>query len=138
MMKTGSRITAFLPLLLGLILVLLAWLPGFAHSSRTSTAQSTDQRNKSYLPIISRPTVSPPLVSTSLYMYTKDRTQLVNEGCALGQRDLGLPGKQDSVVILAFGYPQRSPAGVYGTRGYGSPPNPWTIAEITAAVENFG
>jgi hypothetical protein len=143
-MKSGARSKLFLSLLSGLILAVLAWFPGLARFPGTNVAvvrsQSTGQPKKVYLPVIANGSASSssPLVSTSLYMYTKDRTQLVNEGCALGQRDLGLPGKQDSVVVLAFGYPQRSAGGVYGTRGYGYPPNPWTIAEITAAVENFG
>ncbi len=138
-MKPASRSFAILSLFLGLALLFLVWLPGMARSS----GQSAGQPYKNFLPYTdNQPGVnlpdSPPLVSTSLYMYTKNPTQLTNEGCALGTRDLNLPGKQDSVVILAFGYPQKSPSGVYGTRGYAYPPNPWTIAEITAAVENFG
>jgi len=136
------RSTAFLSLLFGSILAALAWLPALAQPAETNqptiNSQTQDKPYKAYLPFQSNSPASLPLVSTSLYMYTKDRTQLVNEGCALGKRDLDLPGKQDSVVVLAFGYPQKSPTGVYGTRGYGNPPNPWTIAEITAAVENFG
>ena len=144
-MKPGARSSFFLPLLLTLLLAGLIGQPGLGRSLAAPALQA-GQPNKAYLPIVSRvnpppppdPSPAPPLVSTSLYMLTKDPTKLTNEGCALGKRDLSLPGRQDSVVVLAFGYPQKNASGVYGTHGYGYPAQSWTIAEITAAVENFG
>ena len=138
-MNPGARSTAFLPLVLALLVAVLIWLPDMGRSP-AAPAQQTVQRKKSYLPAVSNQNISsaPPVVSTSLYMLSKDLAKLTAEGCAMGRRDLGLAGKQDSIVVLAFGYPQKSASGVYGTHGYGYPAKPWTIAEITAAVENFG
>lgn len=138
-MISRARSTVFL---LTLLLAVSILLPGRAPSAAAAAAPplQVNQPYKVYLPSISNAEYKPgpPLVSTSLYMLSKDPTLLKNEGCALGKRDLALPGRQDSVLVLAFGYPQKSPTGVYGTHGYGYPAKPWTIAEITAAVENFG
>jgi hypothetical protein len=109
-----------------------------------AAAQSTNVKN--YLPLVSKqptptptpvPANNPPLTAPSYYMTTVDSKTVFNEGCALGKRDLGLAGRQDSVVILAFGYPQYR-NGSYGTRGYSYPANPVTTSQIAVAVENFG
>ncbi len=137
-MKPSLRKMALL--LLILLLADLTWLPGLARSPEAAAWQ-TGPGSKIFLPYIENTYIEsggPPLVSTSLYMLSKDPTKLSNEGCALGKRDLSLPGMQDSVVVLAFGYPQKSASGVFGTHGYGYPAQSWTIAEIEAAVENFG
>ena len=45
----------------------------------------------------------PEIFSTSYYMNTVNPAKFYDLGCAQGQRDLALPGAQDSVVILDFG-----------------------------------
>lgn len=90
-----------------------------------------------YLPFISGPLMPPP-AAPSYYMATLDPTALVNEGCALGQRDVSLAGAQDSVVILDFGYPQKYTNGTFGARGFASPAVYANTNKIAAAVENFG
>ena len=58
----------------------------------------------------------------------------------MGKRDLNLVGKQDSVVVLAFGYPQYNAKGdgLYGANTYTYPRKPANTNDIAAAVENFG
>ena len=65
-----------------------------------------------------------------------DPTTLYNQGCALGTRDLNLEGKQDSVVILHFGYP-RMVNNQFGARLY-YPASSATVDQIALAVEQFG
>lgn len=105
-----------------------------------STPQAVQMNQKVYLPLTIRdlPILNDrPLVSTSLYMTSKDPQIIFREGCALGKRDLNLPGRQDSVVVLAFGWARSAISGGFGTNGYGTAKQ-WSMAEIAAAAENFG
>lgn len=121
-------------LLAGSMLLAALWLPGQAKSLLQGS-------HKTYLPMISKapemPPPSLPLATTSLYMTTLDYQTIFNQGCALGNRDEALPGKQDSVVVLAFGYPRQDANGVYGTRMY-YPAQPATVSQIAEAVRAFG
>lgn len=145
-MKFRVRFWGFLSLFVGILLVVLAWLPGRAQAplpdEPTLRPDNFTAPGKIYLPLAMMSpdtgTAAPPPVSTSMYMLSKDPQLIFNEGCRLGKRDLSLPGKQDSVVVLAFGYPQRNANGVYGAHGFGYPARSWTNDEIAAAVENFG
>ncbi|PKO12620.1 MAG: hypothetical protein CVU39_23330 [Chloroflexi bacterium HGW-Chloroflexi-10] len=81
----------------------------------------------SYLPIVSKPEPTPtpippapPTVfSTTRYMTSITNVDSYNFGCLAGQRDLALPGKQDSLIILAYGQPwgQNGEYGVWYYRG---------------------
>jgi hypothetical protein len=104
----------------------------------TGTGQpAAVQNNITYLPVIMGGSVAEtPLASNSLYITSLDPTTLYNQGCTLGTRDLGLSGKQDSVVVLHFGYP-RMVNNEYGARLY-YPASPATDDQIAAAVEQFG
>lgn len=153
LIHTGERIKSkymkanrWIPigLVASFLFVVYVWLPGFAQSGN----------NPRYLPMIGNPPtptftptptntptpepVGPPQVSPSYYMTTLDPQTVTNEGCNLGKRDMALPGRQDSVVVLAFGYPQQYPDQQFGARGFAYPAQPATTAQIAAAVENFG
>mgnify|MGYP000368555559 CR=1 FL=1 len=108
-----------------------------------------------YLPLIQLPSPTPtstptqlpgkqpvggghtfPPYSTSLYMKTLDSSTLYNMGCELGVKDLNTPGAQDSLVILAYGYPKYVD-GVYGTRFYGTTIRFVTLEQIKFATLQF-
>lgn len=80
----------------------------------------------------------PPPAAPSYYMGTLDPATVINQGCALGQRDVYLSGAQDSVVVLDFGYPQKYANGTFGARGFDYPPVYANTDQIAAVVENFG
>lgn len=72
--------------------------------------------------------------TTSYYMSTVDSNILYNLGCELGQRDTNLPGMQNSVIILDFGYP------LYNGNEYGTIIFDYSFAsttDISIAVKNF-
>ncbi|HZW03318.1 MAG TPA: hypothetical protein VFF68_05295 [Anaerolineaceae bacterium] len=106
--------------------------------TRTPTATVTrTPTNTPTLPPISN---TPPRWTTSYYFAVADPANLNAEarqiGCELGTRDLGLPGKQDNLVILDFGT-TKYVNGQYGAslmyrNGFG------TIAQIGEAVKQFG
>jgi hypothetical protein len=75
------------------------------------------------------------LTSTSYYITTLNAGFLYNLGCQLGTRDKNTPGAQNSVAVLAFGYPRCSAAGSYGANlfGYG----PASISNVRDAVRQF-
>lgn len=103
-------------------------------------AQAPEETRKTFIPILyntNKPSPSsPPLASDSIYITSLDSTTLFNQGCALGSRDLSLEGKQDSLVILHFGYP-RMVNNEYGARLY-YPASPATVDQIASAVIQFG
>ena len=94
-----------------------------------------------FLPSISRvipPNPNVPLPSPSYYFYMNNYTQAKARalGCELGTRDRNLPGKQDSIVILAFGIPKLV-NGQYGASGMVR--NGFvTMNQIADAVQQFG
>lgn len=100
-----------------------------------------------FLPLIvvPDPTVTPtptpidnwhtfPPYSTSLYITTVDGATLYRWGCEIGMKDLNTPGAQDSLVILAYGYP-KFVNGYYGASlmGYG----PVSVDQIAFATMQF-
>lgn len=105
-------------------------------------APLSSETNKIYLPLVSSPLPpappGPPRASDSIYITSINSSTLYNQGCELGSRDLSLDGRQDSVVILHFGFP-RMVNGQYGANLYypGSLSHA-TIDQIATAVETFG
>ncbi len=73
--------------------------------------------------------------TTSFYMKTVQDSALYAMGCELGTRDAALPGTQDNVVVLDFGYPICS-GNTYGVDLFGF--GPVFPSAIAAGVENFG
>jgi hypothetical protein len=100
----------------------------------TPTPTSTQTPTPTVTPTVTPTTNAPPPHSTSLYMRTVDQQTLYNLGCAQGERDLNLPGTQDSVVVLDFGQPTDDASG-YGANLFGM--GPATLDKIEIAVEQF-
>lgn len=73
--------------------------------------------------------------TTSYYMKTVQDSALYAMGCELGTRDSELPGFQDNVVVLDFGYPICS-EDAYGVDLFGF--GPVFASDLAAGVENFG
>jgi hypothetical protein len=121
-----------------LLIVLLA---AESNASSVSNEAQSAGPNKVFLPSIHYMPPgpnTPPLPSTSYYFfmryYTPTKAQAL--GCELGRRDANLAGKQDSLVILAFGIPKYV-SGKYGASGMmvGGFVDTEKIAE---AVQHFG
>ena len=79
-----------------------------AHSDRVSAnmdVQTIPDPYILYFPIAFNfgPNQSP--YTTSYYMKTVQDSALYAMGCELGARDAALPGTQNNVVVLDFGYP---------------------------------
>jgi len=102
---------------------------------RSVSAQSSEGDHKLYLTHI---VTSSPLPSTSYYFYLRYYTpeKARAEGCKLGQRDRALLGKQDSVVILAFGVPKYR-YGQYGASGMVAN-GFYTLDRFADAAQQFG
>jgi hypothetical protein len=147
------RLYRLKPFLLGGIFLLVLYLAGSGRGAIPIFRLNQAQANTpivTYLPAIAHnkvyppPPNSPPLASTSYYFFMGDYDPLqVNEknkawslGCQLGKRDLNTPGKQDSVVILAFGIPKYRD-GRYGASGMHAGKF-YNLDQITHAVQNFG
>lgn len=73
--------------------------------------------------------------TTSYYMKTIQDSALYAMGCELGTRDAVLPGTQNNVVVLDFGYPICS-GDAFGADLFGF--GPVFSSAIAAGVENFG
>ncbi len=112
--------------------------PSTPRQTAAGTAQPAAADNKkAYLPAVAAGEIpESPLASDSLYITSLDPSTLYSQGCALGSRDHDLEGKQDSVVILHFGYP-RMVNNEFGARLY-YPAASATVDQIAAAVEDFG
>jgi len=98
----------------------------------TSTIPTPDtlQSYKVFLPLVEAEL----LYTQSYYMKTVDANILYNLGCDLGLRDTSLPGKQNSIIILDFGYP------LYNGNEYGTIIFDYSFAsttEIGNAVIDF-
>lgn len=76
-----------------------------------------------------------PATSTSYYMTSLNTDLSYRLGCQLGTRDKNTPGAQNSVAVLAFGYPRCFSGGGYGANlfGYG----PATLDNVSTAVKYF-
>lgn len=97
---------------LSLLIVLLATTAGAVSSQGTpppnptqTAAGSTVQSSTIlFLPLISiwQPPPAPPY-ATSIYIQDASNYALFNLGCSQGNRDKTLPGRQDNLIVLAFG-----------------------------------
>ena len=92
-----------------------------------------DDLNRYFLPLIINN--SQPATSTSYYLTTVDNHFLHDLGCELGTRDHGLPGKQDSGVVLNFSFPVCFDDGHFGADLYGY--GPVSTSGIETAVKSF-
>jgi hypothetical protein len=110
-------------------------------------AQSTTPPFRLYLSYLSQqpaptppppPPNTPPLPTTSYYMKTLDPKVSYQLGCELGLRDLNTPGKQESLVFLAYGYPQGYADGTYGASLFGFGPAPTDQIAISAREFGYG
>ena len=74
-------------------------------------------------------------VSTSYYVTTLNSEFLFSLGCQQGTRDKNASEAQNSVAVLAFGYPRCFNSGGYGANlfGYG----PASTSEVSNAVKQF-
>ena len=97
--------------------------------------QSTPEPFISYFPLAFNFNLGQSPYTTSYYMKTVQDSALYDMGCELGTRDSLLPGYQDNVVVLDFGYPICSDDS-YGVDLFGF--GPVFPNAIEAAVENFG
>jgi hypothetical protein len=143
-MKTTGRL-----LILAVLGLALSLSGGWAWGSGpgllgSASAQGPDQDNPHYFPLVARTLTGPPppnttpLPSTSYYFYMRVYTpaKARAEGCKLGTRDRGLPGAQDSVVILDFGLTKYQ-GGQYGASGM-VVGGFVTLPVIAQAVQEFG
>lgn len=73
--------------------------------------------------------------STSYYMTTLNSAHIYDLGCQLGTRDRNTIGDQNSVAVLAFGYPRCFSSGGYGANlfGYG----PVTTTQVSNVIKQF-
>jgi hypothetical protein len=122
--------------------VMLAFLMiGSFHlqSAPTHTLAQQTGKNHFYFPVVFQSLVQngPVVYTTSFYMATVDTNELYRRGCELGQRDLGLAGTQDNLVVLDFGGPRNLGNGVFGARLFTTAL--WVSTnQIASAVEWFG
>lgn len=80
--------------------------------------------------------VSPyPAATASYYITTAEQDTLYNLGCRRGERDRDMPGKQDSLIILAFGQPWEE-SGVYGVRTLSQ--QFLTVSQVEILAQEFG
>ncbi|MFU8827496.1 MAG: hypothetical protein ACNA70_08395, partial [Brevefilum sp.] len=77
----------------------------------------------------------PSPVSTSYYITTLNNEFLFNLGCQQGTHDKNTAKAQNSVAVLAFGYPRCFDGGGYGANlfGYG----PASTSDVSNAVKQF-
>ena len=87
-----------------------------------------------YLPIISGRHI--PLHSTSYYIQNEAPREMYELGCRLGLRDQNTPGKQDSIVILAFGQ-MWIENGVYGVGKFGDYWRFTPLSAVNTAVREY-
>jgi hypothetical protein len=93
------------------------WLPQPATyvSSTGSPPGSRADDPSDYLPDTGLVQLTSPISTTSYYISNFNLYDIHDLGRNLGIRDSGLPGPQDDVVILDYGYPSKDPHGA----GYG-------------------
>lgn len=99
----------------------------------SSRSVSGEQLNQYFLPLFFSP--QQPHTSTSYYMTTLNYGFIHDLGCELGRRDQNQLESQDSVAVLAFGYPRCFKEGDYGANlfGYG----PASLDHIQTAIIHF-
>jgi hypothetical protein len=121
-----------------LLLFLVALLLGGAPGAAAQTI--TPPENPVFLPVVIQRghTSLVPLPTDSYYFYMKTDPLAKARalGCQLGERDKALPGKQESLVILAFGITKYQD-GQYGASGMARGGFS-TVDQIAEAVQQFG
>ena len=79
--------------------------------------------------------INPTFASTSYYVTTLNSEYFYNLGCQLGTHDKTVSGTQNSVAVLAFGFPRCFDAGGYGANLFGF--GPASISNVSSAVKQF-
>lgn len=138
-MKLPDRARRFRRLILLWVFFCGLFIPGSGWAATTGMAQSGGYRI--FLPAAMSKKPIPanvPLPSPSYYFYMRNYSQAKARslGCSLGQRDLSLTGKQQSIVILDFGITKYI-NGQYGASGM-QIGGFVTMNQIADAVEQFG
>ncbi len=119
------------------------WLAGSLFFQNMRTAQANPPY-KVFLPLVSKAPSLPQVISketsfvfekpiqysSSLYMTTYSPTTSFDYGCQAGKHDLAIPGKQDTLIILAYGQPWYED-GKMGTWNYN-----WTFASTDKIAES--
>jgi hypothetical protein len=118
---------------LGLAALIPLASPGAGPGALAAKEASLQSGTQSYLPLVTS-SVHSPLTATSYYMDTVDSATLYGLGCLLGQRDLGLAGTQDSIVVLDFGKPVEQ-SGTYGVSLFSF--SFASTSQIGAAAQNY-
>jgi hypothetical protein len=92
---------------------------GVLFSNTFAVSSADEQTYKTYLPLILKNPLPPPPTTygVSRYMNTVDPAKSYSYGCLAGTADLQLPGKQDKIIILAYGQPWGQ-SGQYGVWYY--------------------
>lgn len=145
-----KRQTLFLLVNLSLIIILAVFSPGTReYLSAMADSGATEHM---FIPAVMQdpsptPTITPtleptpdgrmPLTSTSLYVRSLSAATAYNLGCDLGTRDLTTPGRQDSVVVLAFASPQKK-NGAFGAYTYVPGTDFVPVEQIASVVQWFG
>ena len=84
-------------------ILLLSFSPRSNYQIQDDPLQDFEEGSVIYFPIIQNN--SEIFASTSYYLPSTDINFLYDLGCEHGQRDLLVPGTQDSVIVLDFSYP---------------------------------
>ncbi len=115
--------------------IVLTIISIFAGSAvQPATRRAFGQQPYQYtFPLFFHQTTSP--ASASYYVTTLNTGLMYSLGCELGTRDKNVPGAQDSVAVLAFGYPRCFNSGGYGANLFGF--GPVATGDIRTAVEYF-
>lgn len=112
-----------------------AYFPIYIHIVPTLTPTRTPRPTLTPSPTPTPDPRLPPPYSTSYYMKTVNQSAYKDLGCEHGQRDVSLPGAQDSIVVLDFGRPVQT-GSTYGASlfGFGTA----SVDQIAEAVKEFG
>ncbi len=127
-MENNRKIPALMVLISAILII--SNIPGANIRGPSAQGQALNQY---YFPLIVQQHFS--LTSTSYYMTTINPGFIYNLGCQLGTRDKNTAGAQDSVAVLAFGYPRCLDGGGFGANlfGYG----PVSTFAVGTAIKQF-
>lgn len=120
---------------LALVLAIIAIFAGSAIQPGVRQAYGQQPYQYSFPVFFNQAASSTSSASTSYYVTTLNTGLMYSLGCELGTRDKNTPGPQDSVAVLAFGYPRCFAGGGYGANLFGF--GPATTGNIRTAVEQF-
>jgi hypothetical protein len=120
---------------LALVLAIVAIFTGSAIQPGVRQAYGQQPYQYTFPVFFNQAASSTSSASTSYYVTTLNTGLLYSLGCELGTRDKNTPGAQDSVAVLAFGYPRCFAGGGYGANLFGF--GPASTGNIRTAVEYF-